>query len=123
MIADISVDMLSNRLYSCGLSHFFRIAFHLLAIPLPLRGRAQVDAADQQRKLLAAQLHTSILRHGPVQSASLHAPRADPQAVAVEEENLHAIAALVRKQEQMTALRILPQRAGRESIQTIEGEA
>jgi hypothetical protein len=55
-----------------------------------------------------------------MQSPLLHATRANPQAVAVEEENLHAITALVGEQKQMAALRVLLQLADDKRIETIE---
>jgi hypothetical protein len=53
-------------------------------------------------------------------SPLFHAARANPQAVAVEEENLHAIASGICKQKQMAALRILLQPADDKRIETVE---
>lgn len=53
----------------------------MLAIPLPLRRRAQVDAADEKCKLFASQLRAAIFGRRPMQSPLLHAPRTDPQVV------------------------------------------
>jgi hypothetical protein len=55
-----------------------------------------------------------------MQSPLLHAPRADPKAVAIEEENLHAITALVGEQKQMAAMRVLLQLADDKRIESIE---
>jgi hypothetical protein len=53
--------MSSNRLYSCGLSQDISFSSSRLSIPLPLGCRGQIDAADQQRKLLAGQLNAALI--------------------------------------------------------------
>jgi hypothetical protein len=62
----------------------------------------------------------TLFRGRPMQSPLLHAPRADPKAVAIEEENLHAITALVGEQKQMAAMRVLLQLADDKRIESIE---
>jgi hypothetical protein len=52
--------MSSIRLYSCGYLRYPRLFNNGLSVPLPLRRCGQIDAADQQRKLLARQLHAVI---------------------------------------------------------------
>jgi hypothetical protein len=41
-----------------------------------------------------------------VQASLLHATRADPRAVAIEEKNFHPVSSLVGEKEEMAALRI-----------------
>src|ERR1019366_10203334 len=99
--------MSSNRPYSCGLLQSFSFFDRRLSIPLPFRRCGQIDAADQQRKLLASQLYAALIGCWPMQSPLFHAARADPKAVVVEKENLHAISSRIGKQKQMAALRVL----------------
>lgn len=57
-----------------------------------------------------------------MQPSLFHAPRADLQAVAIEEKNLHAISSLVHEKKQMTTLRVLLKLANHQSIEAIESK-
>ena len=97
IITDVPVDKSLNRLYSCGILRTFHSFVNCSAVPLPLRRRVQIDAADQKCKLLARQLYSAVFRRRPVQSPLLHAPRADPQTVAIKKQHFHPVSSLVRK--------------------------
>lgn len=89
-------------------------------MPFPLPRRAQIDTSNQQRKFLPAQLHAALLGTGPVQSPLFHPARANPQAVAVEEKNLHAVPSSVGEKEQMAGSGILLELAHDKSIEAIK---
>jgi len=84
-----------NTQYLYGYSRFFFHVVALCAIPFSLLRLLKIDAANQQRKLFARQLHAAIFRCWPMQPTLFHAARANPQTVSIKEKYLHPISSFV----------------------------
>src|SRR5664279_5475044 len=109
--------------YLCGLCSYH--GSHVAPVPLPALRVSQIDAPQQQRQFLVAEHDLRFLARGfrPVEASLLQALGTHPQAAAIPEQQLQAIALRVGEQKDMPAQRIASQAIPRHAIQSFESLA
>jgi len=94
-------------------------------MPGPAAGLRQIDAADQQHELFVAESDSTFFALGcrPAESAFLQTFGAYPEAAAIPEEKLQAIALRVGEQKDVAAERVAGQAVAHESEESFEAFA